>query len=503
MKTNLLLRAPATALLCALTLAALAVGAGAGESAPPKVTVSDQPIDRTAHGASYASVIKRVTPSVVNIYSTRTVKSQPFYHQFFDDPRLRRFFGEDFDPRDQRPQSRKMEGLGSGVIVSEDGYILTNNHVVDGADKDGVKVALADGKTKYDAKVVGSDPRTDVAVLKIEAKNLKAITLADSDKLEVGDVVLAIGNPFGVGQSVSMGIISALGRGGFGITAYEDFIQTDAALNLGNSGGALVDAEGRLIGINQSIVSGSGANAGVGFAIPVNQARTVLERLAKDGKIARGYLGVKPQELNRGLARQFAVPDQNGALVADVFPDTPAEKAGIKQGDVIVEVNGKEINDDRHLRLTVSQLAPGTKVTVKALRRGAEKTFAVTLGEFPEDGLSKESVGPDDHGELEADALDGVEVSDLDHRTRQQLQIPHTVQGALVLKVDPDSNAAEAELREGDVITEINRQPVRDADEAMRLIRKAKDNEILLRVWSNAKGGGGSRYLTVETGKKK
>lgn len=503
MKRILSWRAPLAALLCALTVAALAASAAAKEASPPKLNVSDQPIDRTARGASYASVIKRVTPSVVNIFSTRTVKTQPFLHQFFDDPRLRRFFGEDFDPREQRSQTRKMEGLGSGVIVSEDGYILTNNHVVEGADKDGVKVALADGKTKYDARVVGSDPRTDVAVLKIEAKKLTAITLADSDKLEVGDVVLAVGNPFGVGQSVSMGIISALGRGGFGITAYEDFIQTDAAINPGNSGGALVDTDGRLIGINQSIVSGSGANAGVGFAIPVNQARTALERIATDGRIARGYLGILPQDLDRGLARLFDVPDQNGALVGDVMPNTPAEKAGLKYGDVIVEVNGKKINDGRHLQLTISQLAPGVKVTVKALRDGKEKTFTVTLAELPEEGVSKDNLGPRNRGELDTDALEGVEVTDLDNRTRREMGIPRNVQGVLVTKVDPDSNAAAARLREGDIITEINRQPVQNADEAVRLTRKAEGDEIYLRVWRNDGGLSGSRYLSVETSKKK
>ncbi len=488
-----------------LALVCLTAAAGAKEGAPgsPKLNVSDRPVDRDSRGMSYAPVIKRVAPSVVNIYSTRTVRTQPFYHQFFDDPTFRRFFGDQFGRQSQRSQTRKLRGLGSGVIVSEDGYILTNNHVVEGADKDGVKVALADGKTEYDAKVVGSDERTDVAVLKIEAKNLKAITIADSDKLEVGDVVLAIGNPFGVGQSVSQGIISALGRGGFGITAYEDFIQTDAAINPGNSGGALVDAEGRLIGINQFILSGSGANAGVGFAIPINLARNSLEHLARDGKMTRGYLGIKGQDLDPGLAREFRVPDQNGALVVDVLPDTPADKAGIKEGDVIVEANGKEINDYRHLQLTISQLPPGAKVSVKLRRRGAEKSLTVTLAEFPEGGPDSGKMGPNDGSEPETDALDGVEVSDLDNRTRQELGIPRNVQGALVTGVDADSSAAEAELREGDVITEINHQPVRNADDAVRLTRKVKDDRILLRVWSNAGGAGGSRYLTVETPKKK
>jgi len=506
MKTRLL--SPSTAIRCLFVaglLAALSPAAGAKEgTGPPKVNVSDRDIDRSVRGASYASVIKRVTPSVVTIYSTRTVKVQPFWGPFLEDPMFRRFFGDQFG-QGGRPSTRNIPSLGSGVIVSEDGYILTNNHVVEGADKDGVKIALGDGKTEYDAKVVGNDPRTDVAVLKIEAKNLKAITLADSDKLEVGDVVLAIGNPFNVGQSVTMGIVSALGRGDLPtgrMAVYEDFIQTDAAINPGNSGGALVDAEGRLVGINQSIIGAAGANAGVGFAIPINLARNALSQLATDGKIARGYLGILPQDLDRGLARQFGAPDQNGALVSDVMPGTPAEKAGIKQGDVIVEINGKKINDRRHLQLTVSQLAPGTKVNVKALRRGTEKSFMLTLGELPEEGLSQSSGTPSNTREPEIDALDGVEVTDLDSRTRRELNIPRNVQGALVAKVDPDSNAAAARLREGDVITEINRQPVRDADEAVNLTRKVKDDEILLRVWSGANGIGGSRYVSVDTKKK-
>src|ERR1043165_3209102 len=283
----------------ALALAlGISLAASAKESNPPaKVKTDATAINRDARtGNSYSGVVKKVTPSVVNIYSTKTVK-QPRMQQFFDDPMLERFFGGGGGrgPGRRGPGNTKSESLGSGVIVTEDGYILTNNHVVEGADTDGVKVALGDGKQKLAAKVIGTDPQTDIAVLKVDAKDLPAITIADSDKLEVRDVVLAIGNPFNVGQTVTMGIVSAVGRGGFGITDYEDFIQTDAAINPGNSGGALVDAEGRLVGINQSIVSGSGANSGVGFAVPINLARHAFDRLATDGKIARGYLGIIPQ----------------------------------------------------------------------------------------------------------------------------------------------------------------------------------------------------------------
>lgn len=493
--------------LSRLLLVAVLVSGGVacGAKDAPQVKVSDREVDRSARGASYAPIIKQVTPSVVTIQSTRTVRAQQNWHPFLEDEMLRRFF-PDMQPRQNRPRERRqvLQGLGSGVIVSEDGYILTNNHVVEGADADGVKVALADGKTKYDAKVVGRDPRTDVAVLKIEAKNLPAITIANSDKLEVGDVVLAIGNPFNVGQSVTMGIVSGLGRGTgiLGEGGYEDFIQTDAAINPGNSGGALVDAEGRLIGINQSIASRSGGNNGIGFAIPINLARSVMDRLTTDGTFTRGFLGVLPQEVDDNLARAFKLPNTEGALVAEVSADTPAAKAGLKTGDVIVEVDGKKITDPRQLRLTVSQIPPKTKVTVKAIRDGKERNFNVTLGVLPGDqaGTSRET-GPDSEAKVEQ--LEGVGVSDLDSRTRQQLGIPPHVNGALVTEVDPDSKAAEAGLRQGDVILEINRQPVSNADEAVELSEKAKGDRVLLLIYSSQGGRGATRYLSVEATSKK
>ncbi len=506
MKTRLWLFTTGAALTCALVVALLIGSATAKESAPPKVTVSDRPIDRDARGVSYADVVKRVSPSVVNIYSTRTIRTRPFLHPFFDDPMFRRFFGDNFDPGDRRSQTYKTRGLGSGVIVSEDGYILTNSHVVDEADKDGVEVALADGRAKYSARVVATDKQTDVAVLKIDAKNLKAITLADSDKLEVGDVVLAMGNPFGVGQSVSMGIISALGRGLgiLGPQGYEDFIQTDAPINPGNSGGALVDTEGRLVGINQSIVSGGGmANAGVGFAIPINLARTIMDRLISDGRVIRGYLGVNIQPVTPELAKVFKLPDESGALVGEVRPDTPAADAGLENGDVIVELNGKKVSDFQHLRLMVAQTPPKTKVTLKVIRDGKAKSLTATLATLPDDLAGGPGDDQLERGESKVDALDGVEVADLDSRTRRQFDIPSEVRGALVTNVESDSTAAEAGLRAGDVILEINRQPVRDADDAVQLSEEAKGRRVLLRVWSNRGGLGGSRFLVVEPAKKK
>lgn len=467
----------------------------------PKLIEQPAAVSREVKTAtSYAPVIKKVAPSVVNIASTSSLKEQQFVHPFFDDPMFRRFFG---DPGDsgRRFRQPRAQNLGSGVIVSEDGFILTNNHMVDGADE--VKVTLSDGKTQYAAKIVGMDPQTDIAVLKVDAKNLPAITITDSDKLEVGDAVLAIGNPFNVGQSVTMGIVSAVGRGVgiLGREGYEDFIQTDAAINPGNSGGALVDAEGRLVGINQSIVSGSGANAGVGFAVPVNMAKNVLERVIGDGKMKRGYLGVRIQSVTPDLAKEFDLPDQSGALVSEVPANTPAADAGIKEGDVIVEFNGKKVADSRHLRLMVSQCEPDSKSTVKLLRGGKAKVLTVKLGDLPGDVAS--ATPGADREQQELDALDGVEVADLDARARRQSGVPANVRGALVVNVDENSNAAKAELRPGDVILEINHQPVRDADTAVELTKKAEGDRVLLRVWSKDGDAGGIHYITVDNSKRK
>jgi serine protease Do len=486
----------------------LTVGVVASDSArSPQVTVSDKPIDRSARAVSFAPVVKKVAPSVVNIYSKRTVKVSRFWGPFTDDPFFRRFFGGD-DPRGNQPETRQQQGLGSGVIISEDGYILTNNHVVEGADKDGVSVALADGKTEYAAKVVGTDPQTDVAVLKIEAKALTPVTLGDSEHLEVGDVVLAVGNPFGVGQSVSMGIISALGRDSrgriLGREGYEDFIQTDAPINPGNSGGALVDVEGRLVGINQSILSGgSGANAGVGFAVPINLARSIMDRLVTDGKVTRGYLGVTIQPVTPELAKAFNLPDENGALVGGVQNDTPAARAGLKAGDVVIELNGKKVTDSRHFRLMVAQTPPKTKVTLKLLRDGKEKTLTATLGALPSELGGTSENEPAQTEKSKTDTLDGVEVADLDSRTRRQNNIPTDIQGALITRVEQGSAAEIAGLKPGDVIIEIEKKPVANADEAVELSEKVKGDRVLLRIWSNSGGLAGMQYVIVDKSKAK
>jgi serine protease Do len=443
----------------------------------PVIETDNTPLAAEGQAAfTFAPVVKRVAPSVVNIYTNKSVRADQGLAPYMDDPWLRRFFGVPFE---SIPRERKEQALGSGVIVSKDGFILTNNHVVDGAEQ--IKVALGDNTTTYDAKLVGTDPQTDIALIKVDAKNLPAITLTDSDQVQVGDVALAIGNPFGIGQTVTMGIVSAKGRGGMGIVDYEDFIQTDASINPGNSGGALVDAKGRLIGINQSIITRSGGNQGVGFSVPSNLARYVMERLASDGKVTRGYLGVLIQPVTEDLAREFKLADTSGALVGEVTKDSPAAAAGLLEGDVITEFHGKKIASSQQLRLMASQTAPGTRVKVKIMRDGAAKELEVKLGALPTEGLAREGGSrPNANGDL----LDGVTVDDPDVQTRRQFGIPNSLDGALVTRVAPDCPSARAGLQPGDIVLGINRQPVRNAAEAMEASRNLRDARVLLRVWS-------------------
>jgi len=463
------------------------------EKAPPKIKLEETPVNRDGHfTTSFAPVIKKAAPSVVNIYTTKTVKESQLRSNPLLDPLFREFFG---DPEQMRPRNRREQSLGSGVIVSEEGYILTSNHVIEGADE--IRVQTSGGKEMI-AKLIGADSATDSAVLKVDEKNLPAITIADSDKLEVGDVVLAIGNPFAIGQTVTMGIISATGRGELGIVDYEDFIQTDASINPGNSGGALVDAEGRLIGINTAILSRTRGNMGVGFAIPINLGRSVMERLVTEGKVTRGFLGVMPQPVTPDLAREFNLPDTSGALVGGVDENAPAGKAGIRPGDVVMEMNGKKINDHRHLRLLVSQTPPNTEVTFKVIREGEPKTFKVKLAELPVDKLAARGLRPGEEGSDSSNqTLDGVEVGDIDAKARRQFNIPNHIRGAVVINVDPDSPSYEAGLRAGDVILELNKKAVTSADQAVELSDNFKGDRVLLRVWSR----GFSRYISVDNRK--
>ncbi len=459
--------------------------------------VDKQPIARELGGHnSFAPIVKKVSPGVVKVYTTIKARpaslngAPPDMDDFF-----RRFFGDPFNGR--APNQRRLEvprqmGIGSGVIVTGDGYILTNNHVVDGADE--VKVALQDGR-EFTAKVVGRDPKTDVAVIKVEATNLPIVPMADSDQVEVGDVVLAVGNPFGIGQTVTTGIVSATGRGGALGLDYEDFIQTDAAINPGNSGGALVDTEGRLIGLNTAILSRSGGNQGIGFAIPTNLARYVMTSLIQDGKVTRGYLGVLIQDLTPALAKEFKLKSNQGALVGEVTPQSPAARAGLKEGDVITDFNGKSVADSRHLKLEVASTPPGDNVPVQVIRNGQRKTLEVTLKEAPgARGLAQNNQGQSE----DTGTLNGVAVADLDARARQELNVPSNIKGVVVSDVAPDSAAAEAGLQRGDVILEINRKAVKSAEEAVKMTESADSKTTLLRVWRN----GASRFVVVDEGEK-
>jgi len=460
------------------------------KAVPVRLEVNDSPVSHDGKGiTSFAPVVKKVTPSVVKVFVS--TKAKPTASPGLGIPDLRRFFGDEDNLPDSPRQFRtpKQHGVGSGVIVTKDGYILTNNHVVENADD--IKVALNDER-EFSAKVIGRDPQTDIAVLKIETDDLPFLALANSDKIEVGDVVLAIGNPFGIGQTVTTGIVSAKGRATLGLD-YEDFIQTDAAINPGNSGGALVDTDGRLVGINTAILSHSGGNQGIGFAIPTNLAKWVMESLAKNGRVERGFLGVNIQNLTPQLAKEFKLDHAEGALVAEVTPMSPANKAGLKSGDVIIEFNNKPVTDSRQLKLQVGGTVPGTSVPVKILRDGESKTLKVTVKELPGDKLAKAGSTTDQT----EDALHGVAVADLDRNTRTKLKVPEHVNGALVSQVDENSEAYEAGLREGDVITEINRKPVKNAEQAAAACENATDKRTLVKVWSH----GGSRYVVVDESK--
>lgn len=453
--------------------------------------ISEDSVDiLTRVGQAMAEVADVVKPAVVNISTTRTEKIEESpLAPFFEDPFFRRFFGDRFG-HPQLPKERKTVSLGSGVIVSPDGYILTNNHVVKNADK--IKVILSD-KREFDGKIIGTDPKTDLAVIKIDANKLPTISWGDSDKLKVGEIVIAIGNPYRLSHTVTLGIVSAVGRANVGIADYEDFIQTDAAINPGNSGGALVNARGELVGINTAIFSTSGGYQGIGFAIPSNMARVVMKSLIEKGKVIRGWLGVMIQPITPELARQFQLKEERGSLVADVVEDSPAEKAGIMRGDVIIEFDGKKVDEPYYLRNMVANTSPGTDIEVKVVRNGNIKTLWVTIGELPpEEPKQKTKLGKYEN------ALRGVSVQDLTPELYEKLNIPEKIRGVIVSDIDPDSPAATRLLR-GDVILEINRKAISSIQDYEAVASKIKpDEDILLLVFRN----GSTLFITI-SGKKR
>jgi serine protease Do len=430
----------------------------------------------------FAAVVKPALPAVVNISSSRVVRTgnSPMA-PFLNDPFFRQFFGNQSNiPRERREQS-----LGSGVIVSPDGYVLTNNHVVDGATD--IKVALSD-KRELKGRVIGRDPKTDLAIVKIDATHLPTLALGDSAKLQVGDYVLAIGDPFGVGETVTQGIVSATGRAGLNIEGYEDFIQTDAAINPGNSGGALIDAHGDLVGINTAILSSAGGSQGVGFAIPINLARNVMDQIIRNGKVVRGWLGISIQDVTPAIAKAFNVSETHGALVSDVDPKGPSAHSGLKQGDVITRLNGKPISGPNDLRLQIAEMEPGSVAHLQVDRTGQSQEIGVKLGELPEQ-----------HAQVAANQgratgpLAGVQVEALTRDTARQLNLPADTRGVVVESVSPDSAAASAGLQRGDVIQEINRKPVNSVGDYEQALKLAGSNQPLVLLDDR----GGTRSFVV------
>ena len=509
MKNRRPILATSIALLTALAPFASAADAPKPEVKFPEIKVDAAPLPQNAGRSTYAPVVEKVSPSVVTIATSKLQARNR--NPYFNDPTFRKYFGlpEPDAEEDAKPQTGpgkqrlQRTGLGSGVVVAADGYILTNNHVIDGADE--IIVTFGKDKKEYKATKIGNDPATDIAVLKIDAANLTPITFTDSSKIRVGDISIAIGNPFNLTQTVTMGIVSALGRSGIerGMSAadntrYEDFIQTDASINPGNSGGALVDVEGRLIGINTAIFSMSGGNQGIGFAVPANLARTILESLIKTGKVSRGFLGVALQPLSEELAKQFKIEGTNGAIVAEVSAKSPAEKAGLQSGDIVTEVGGKKVEGTRELQFLIASMAPGSKADLKVLRDGQDKAITVELGERPgSPGLA----AAQPLKVADPDVLDGVTVGDLDPEVRKKFDIPEASKGVVIAEIDPESPSAEAGLKVGDVILEAKgekdakAEPITSSKQAVELSeRLKKEKKVLLRVSTK----GSSRYVIVE-----
>jgi len=459
--------------------------AAAGKSPLPPGPISESVIAPAVQlGKAFAAVAAHVKPAVVSVYSEKMVKFQAQDFPFGDDF-LRRFFGNQLPQPKQHGEQKEyrvpQRGMGSGMILNKQGDILTNYHVV--SDVDEIKVQLAD-KRRFPAEIVGVDPKTDVAVIKIKGRvpdNLPTVQLGDSDAVEDGNLVMAVGAPFGLTQTVTIGIISAKGRSDVGIADYEDFLQTDAPINPGNSGGPLVNMHGEVIGMNSAIATGGegggeGQSAGVGFAIPTNMIKAMLPTLMKGEPITRGMLGVVIQDVTEDLAQQFHLAEAKGALISQVNKDSPADKAGLKAGDVIVRFDGKEVQDNRQLRNLVAATAPGAKARVGVVRNGKEETFIVTIGKMPTEAVAAAKQPAPTTDQF---AKFGLSVQTLTPELAKQLGLEGE-HGALISGVDEGSPAALADLRTGDLIAEANHQAIADVAELRRVLDKAKDNVLLL-----------------------
>jgi len=453
---------------------------------PAPVFVPGQTTELGEKGKAFSEVVGAVSPAVVNISTVRVMKRDAFQNDpFFE------FFDEFFNPfyDSEGPKKWKEQGLGSGVMVSPDGYIITNNHVV--SDAEHIKVTLYDGRT-FKGKVVGADPKTDLAVVKISAGQLPVLTWGDSDNLKVGEFVLAIGNPFGLSHTVTMGIISAVGRANVGIAEYEDFIQTDAAINPGNSGGPLVDTAGRLIGINTAIFSKSGGYQGIGFAVPANMARLIMEQLLKEGRIIRGWLGVTLQSLTPELAERFGWGTTSGALIGEVVAGSPADRAGLKRGDIIQQFGGKDISGPSALKNLVARSRPGGQIQLTVFRNRKQIKVTASIGELPRDYAG---VMPSETlQEGKQQAFSGLSVMELTRDIARQLGAGGSGNGVVVIRVQEGSPSEDAGLRRGDIIQEIDRKDIGGLDDFRRMEQELPPDEPVL-LYVNR--GGRKFYMTL------
>jgi serine protease Do len=479
-----LLKTRRVALLAAI--AALVIGLG--WYAPCAPSAEPAPADLQAVRAMSRAVVavaSKVNPSVVSIYTTRMVNVPRMQPSPFGD-----LFGDLLpNPRTPQPQPEERQfrqsGMGSGFIIdAKKGYILTNNHVIDGAED--IKVRLTN-RREFDGKLIGADSKTDLAIIQIKAPGLAALEFGDSDKLEVGEFVLAIGSPFGLRETVSLGIVSGKGRSGLGIEDYEDFIQTDAAINMGNSGGPLVNIEGKVVGVNTAILSRTGGSVGVGFAIPINMARSIIDQLIKTGKVTRGWLGVMIQDVTPEIAEQFNLEKPEGALISQVLDDTPADKAGLKAGDVVVEFNGNPVASMNRFRANVAATTPNSKVKLVVIRDGKRRNLTLTIGT-----LSDETVAAVPGQQGGSQSL-GIKIQDLTPALARQLNVKAQA-GVVVSEVDPAGPAAERGIKRGDVIEQVNRQAVKNVAEFDKALRGADLKKGVLLLVSDSDG---SRFVVL------
>ncbi len=445
-----------TLLISSLLVALLNTQASAIDFVPmPKIEKRVMPNDNNEI-LSFSNAVDKAKDSIVYI-ATRQTKTQKYINKV--NPLLEQFFGYRHNPH----RNPDRQSLGSGVIVSQDGYIITNSHVVKDADE--IMVKLPDSQKEYTAKLIGSDPKSDVAVIKIDATGLKPIKMGRSSELKIGDVVFAIGNPFGVGMSVSQGIVSAQHKDGIGINEYENFIQTDASINPGNSGGALIDSRGALIGINSAIITRSGGNNGIGFAIEIDMVKNIAKKLIEDGSVERGYLGVSIGNLTKNLKKLYR--HDSGALLIDIVKDSPADVAGLKRGDLVLKIDEHIIDDAASLKNTIGMYAPGTRVKVSVERDGSVDDFFVKLSD-----LSEAAAG--DNTTL----LEGITLENLDDKYRYRLRIPENIEGVLITEIDAESDAAEQGVRPGDVIVQIEQSPITNLAELSKVLGSKKQREF-------------------------